>query len=185
MDLDRYLGKIQNSSEQMTSSAAGMGFAIDSFPSTKKRKKKSVMRVAYPKRITESTNTTPKRVLIDLDRTIHKYSKGFADGTLYDTPIQDARSALEFLKKKGYEVVIFSARPCVANRSSKEEVLQQRQFMKEWLQTWKIPYDRISCVKLDAVAIIDDRAITFHTWQQALQELEEIEKRNIGPVVQK
>ncbi len=182
--LDQYLDKLQNSSE-MVSSAAGMGFAIDSFPSRGKKKRKSdVLRVVYPKGIRESKNTTPKRILVDFDRTIHKYSKGFFDGTIYDTPMQDARAALESLKKKGYQIVIFSARPCIANRETRAEATLQRRIMEQWLNKWGIPYDRISCVKLDAVAIIDDRAVTFHEWRQALQDLQKIEERNIGPIVQ-
>ena len=46
---------------------------------------------------------------VDFDGVIHKCSKGFYDGTVYDPPIEGAREALERLSKK-FVIVMYSAK---------------------------------------------------------------------------
>ena len=48
-----------------------------------------------------------KNIAVDFDGVIHKNSKGFHDGTIYDEPLENARESLEKLSKK-YDVVIFT-----------------------------------------------------------------------------
>ena len=55
----------------------------------------------------EDNNT----IAIDFDGVIHKNSKGFHDGTIYDEPIEDVKKGLEYLSKS-YKLVIYS---CKAN----------------------------------------------------------------------
>ena len=49
------------------------------------------------------------QLAIDFDGVIHKNSKGFFDGTVYDEPINGVKDALEQLSKK-YKIVIFTCK---------------------------------------------------------------------------
>jgi hypothetical protein len=122
----------------------------------------------------------PKRLLIDLDKTIHTYSHGIGDATIYDKPIEGSK---EFIKKRmdeGYEICIFTARVCRENRKSDQERKDQIRMVKDWLEKYNIPYNRITSKKLAATAIIDDRAIHFTgDWSKVEQELRDIEHTNI------
>jgi phosphoglycolate phosphatase-like HAD superfamily hydrolase len=97
------------------------------------------------------------RVLVDFDGVIHAYSRGWDDGSAYDAPMPGAREALERLVADGYEVVIFSTRD-----------LGQ---IAEWLERHDFPAYRPTNYKEPAVAQIDDRAIRFVDWSQALAEM--------------
>jgi hypothetical protein len=97
------------------------------------------------------------RVLVDFDGVLHRYSKGWHDGTAYDEPFDDALDALATLHRRGYEVVIFSTRPAPQ--------------IHEWLATHDFPPYRVTNVKEPAIAIIDDRAIHHVDWTGTLSEL--------------
>jgi hypothetical protein len=102
------------------------------------------------------------KVLVDFDGVIHRYSKGWADGTVYDPPVVSARTALRALVHDGYEPVIFSTRDAVQITAA----------FKAW--GWdECASLTVTNVKLPAVAQIDDRAIRFWDWRQALAELAE------------
>ena len=130
-------------------------FAIDSFP---KQRKRQIIRTIYPENKDERLR---RRVMIDLDGTIHKYSKGYADGSIYDDPFKGAREVIDYLKKQGYEIVIFTTR---ASKQNAEEMgnnnyLEQIKKVEEWLQKNKIYFDKITAEKLAADFYIDDKAI--------------------------
>jgi len=131
------------------------GFAIDSFPKPRKRK---VIRTIYPENKDERLK---RRVMIDLDGTIHKYSKGYEDGSIYDDPFKGAKEVINFLKNHGYEIVIFTTR---ASKQNADEMggpnyLEQIKKVGEWLQKHDIYFDRITAEKLAADFYIDDKAI--------------------------
>ena len=120
-----------------------------------------------------------KTVAIDFDGVIHKYSKGWQDGKIYDDPIDGALDAIRELQREGYAVFILSTRS-----PSK---------IKRWLEDWTDEYDpmtfmRFSVVpfwkkfwsntrvvgitnrKLAAAVYIDDRAILFEgDWHQTMK----------------
>ena len=96
-----------------------------------------------------------KTIALDYDGVIHKYSKAYHDGTIYDGPIDGARDAIRLLRKKGYRVAIFTARPNIED-------------IHQWLQQHKIVVDDVSNVKPKAVAYIDDRGIRFTNWRDIL-----------------
>jgi hypothetical protein len=97
------------------------------------------------------------KVLVDFDGVVHRYSKGWADGTVYDPPMPGASDALAELAGRGYELVVFSTR--------------DRDQIAAWLERWGFPPYRITNVKEAAVALIDDRAIRFVDWEQAAGDL--------------
>lgn len=52
----------------------------------------------------------PPTILVDFDGVIHKYSKGWLDGSVYDEPVEGSIQAMAKLQRKGFRVVIFTAR---------------------------------------------------------------------------
>lgn len=129
-------------------------YAIDSFPTPRKRKKKQILRVVYPEQ--KITGPVKRRAMIDLDKTIHKYSQGFKDGTVYDEPFVGAKEVIDFLRKNGYEIVIFTTR---ASKEENDDYKDQINQVADWLDKNEIYYDRITAEKLAADFYIDDKAI--------------------------
>lgn len=134
-------------------------------------------------------------IAIDFDGVIHKYSKGWQDGSCYDKEVDGVFEAIDLLMTK-YTVFIFSTR-------------NSRQ-IKKWLQErimecgfgdnpndpsdWRSPKYTFTCEripfwvkfwnkknvlgitkrKLPALVYIDDRAINFQgDWKQTLAEIRE------------
>jgi phosphoglycolate phosphatase-like HAD superfamily hydrolase len=50
------------------------------------------------------------RLLVDFDGVIHRYSRGWWDGSAYDEPMPGALETLADLEAVGYEIVVFSTR---------------------------------------------------------------------------
>lgn len=96
-------------------------------------------------------------ILVDFDGVIHKYSNGWFDGTAYDVPFDGAKDALEEIEAMGYTVVIFSTR--------------DRDQIREYLRRYNFEPYEVTNEKRPAIAIIDDRAIRFIQWSQAIQDL--------------
>lgn len=111
-----------------------------------------------------------KTIAVDLDGVIHKYSKGFHDGTMYDEPMEGARKILEKLVKTGYKIVIFTTRlnPCF-DEENKAKGYDALQDILHWLDKYSfiknIHYHEITNNKPKAFAYVDDRAIRFTSWQ--------------------
>ena len=130
-------------------------FAIDSLSTGKPYK--------FPP-INESNNDsqdTVKRILIDFDGVIHRYSKGWNGGEIYDPPIGGAKQFIDrFRNELGYEVVIFTSRLSELSNGTKE-VIKQKIKINEWLDKYKIEVDDMTSEKLSAVLYIDDRAYRF------------------------
>ncbi len=114
---------------------------------------------------------------IDFDGVIHQYSSGWHDGTIYDGLVPGAESAIRELMRT-YAVFVFTARvplqvaqwlqgrvvfPVVADIEGPPDDRQEFWNMRGTLL--------VTRRKLPAVAYIDDRAIRFHNWDQALADL--------------
>ncbi len=121
-----------------------------------------------------------RTVAVDFDGVIHAYSRGWADGSIYDEPEPGAIVALEVLMRKGFAVFVHTTRdpwpvaqwldaqglPAVIELGTGPgTAVQVREF---WNDTTQI---LVTNRKLPAVAYIDDRAIQFETWPQALDAL--------------
>ena len=115
------------------------------------------------KMVSDSENV----IAIDFDGVIHKNSKGFHDGTVYDEPIKNAKKGLEYLSKS-YKLVIYSCkanpnRPLINGKTGVE-------LMWEWLDKYNLKnyIDDISYEKPNAKYYIDDKAILFLNWEMVM-----------------
>ena len=112
-------------------------------------------------------------VAIDFDGVLHKNSKGFFDGTIYDNPIEGTREALEYLSKKFNKIIIFtckaiSKRPLVNGKTGTKLVW-------EWLKKYDLEdyiFD-VTAEKPVAALYIDDSAYRFDNWSKTLKMLDE------------
>ena len=92
-------------------------------------------------------------IAVDFDGVIHKNSKGFHDGTIYDKPIEGVKKGLEYLSKS-YRLVIYSCkanpdRPKIDNKTGVELIW-------DWLE------------KHNLKNYIDDKAIMFLNWKMVM-----------------
>ena len=110
------------------------GFAIDSFPTKKKKKKMPILLTNENIVVIEQ-----KRAMIDLDGTIHKYSDGYKDGEIYDDAFKGAKEVINWLKSKGYEIVIFTTRASEYNAKEQGgDVKTQVVNIEKWLKEYHI-----------------------------------------------
>lgn len=131
-----------------------------------------------------------KTIAIDFDGVIHKYSKGWQDGEIYDEPIPGAFEAINSLFAQGYSVFIFSSRsprqikkwldkylwyydPLDYHCDHNDRVYPYH-FKAEVIPFWTKFWDKyrvagITRKKLPAIAYIDDRAVPFkNDWLEIL-----------------
>jgi len=164
--LDSYLQKL--SSEQVTTSAAA-GITPYESPTTGKPLIKSPKGKPV---VVEADVEGPKRIMVDFDVPIHRYSKGYFNAQIYDLPTEDAKEALQFLKNEGFEIVIFSSR--VSCSEHPETCKVNEQAIRDWLDKNSIPFDMITSDKLHALVYIDDRAIRFSSWGDTIEFLKSL-----------
>jgi hypothetical protein len=115
----------------------------------------------------EEANT----VAIDFDQVIHNDCLGWHDGSIYGEPIEDSLDAVRKLSEK-YTLVLFTAkakpdRPLVDGKTGTELVW-------EWLEKHNIKdcFKDITAEKPRCLFYIDDKAIRFINWGQALNDVE-------------
>jgi hypothetical protein len=109
-------------------------------------------------------------IAIDFDGVIHKNSKGFHDGTIYDEPVKDVKKGLEYLSKS-YKLVIYSCkanpnRPKIDNKTGVELIW-------DWLDGYNLKkyIDDVSYEKPNAKYYIDDKAIRFLNWEMVMEDI--------------
>lgn len=107
---------------------------------------------------------------VDFDGVIHKCSKGYYDGTIYDDPVEGARDALKHLSEK-YSVIVFTckAKPDRGLVNGKTGI----ELVWEWLEKHDLAQyvSKVTSEKPRAVAYIDDKSIEFKDWKQTLERL--------------
>jgi hypothetical protein len=104
----------------------------------------------------------PKTLAIDFDGVVHRYSRGWQDGTIYDPPVHGALEGLRRLAALGYDLVLYTTRV-------RDDI--QREALNRWLREngFHGIFSTVTDRKPLAVAYIDDRAIRFTTWPETLQ----------------
>lgn len=110
-----------------------------------------------------------QQIAIDFDGVIHKNSKGFHDGTVYDEPIEGALDAMKAISEH-CDIIIYTCkakpdRPLIEGKTGVELIW-------EWLNKYNIaPYIKeVTYEKPRAIAYIDDKAIKFENWNNTLKE---------------
>jgi hypothetical protein len=112
-----------------------------------------------------------RTISIDFDGVIHNDYLGWHDGTIYGEPIP---GSLESIKKlsQNYKLVLFTAkakpdRPLVDGKTGIELIW-------EWLEKFEIKdcFVEITAEKPRCLFYIDDKAIRFVDWENALQDIE-------------
>jgi hypothetical protein len=114
----------------------------------------------------EESNT----IAIDFDGVIHSFELGFHDGTIYGTPIEGSIEAIKQIAKK-YTIIIYTAkakkdRPLINGKTGTELIW-------EWLKKYQLDsyIKDITAEKPRCICYIDDKAIQFINWNQALIDL--------------
>ena len=115
-------------------------------------------------------------VAVDFDGVIHKYSKGYADGTIYDEPVQGVEGFLYNLMMN-HAVYIHSTRDVFQIQDWMARHFQIPTIIVKGRGFWKQKgVIAISNEKIPAIAYIDDRAIKFDgSWIRVWSELRKIE----------
>ena len=113
-----------------------------------------------------------KQLAIDFDGVIHKSSKSFYDGTIYDEPVDGVEEALKQLSKD-YTLIIYTCkanpdRPLVNDKTGIELIW-------EWLEKYDFAkyINEITHGKPNAKYYIDDKGIKFTSWNQTIEEVYE------------
>lgn len=115
-------------------------------------------------------------IVVDYDGVIHKYSKGWSDGSIYDPPVEGVKEALQDLLNSGYEVVIFSTRTHSKEVNGAYESGQVAE-MADWLAEYEIPYTRIyiGVGKPLCKIFIDDNALRFEgDWSKTVSDVKKL-----------
>ena len=113
------------------------------------------------------------QIAIDFDGVIHKNSKGYYDGTIYDEPIEGSLDAIKKLSEK-YDIVIYTCK-AIQDRpeiNGKTGVM----LVDEWLEKYGIRdyVKRITSEKPRAQIYIDDKGYHFENWNDTIKYVEEL-----------
>jgi phosphoheptose isomerase len=110
---------------------------------------------------------------VDFDGVIHKCSKGYYDGTIYDDPVDGSYDALKSLSEK-YTVIVYTckAKPDRGLVNGKTGT----QLVWEWLEKHEIAQfvSKVTSEKPRAVAYIDDKSIKFSDWESCIQDVKKL-----------
>lgn len=103
----------------------------------------------------------PLRLAVDFDNTLMD-TKNVLKGYKMGQAMPGATEAMNKLKAGGAIIVIHSI---WADTEAKQKA------MSDWLHYFNIPYDFITNIKPDCDIFLDDKAIRFSNWNQALTDI--------------
>ena len=108
---------------------------------------------------------------VDFDGVIHKCSKGYHDGTIYDIPVEGAKDALEAISNK-YTIIVYTC------KARSDRGLVNGKTGTELVWGWLKEHDlsqyvsKVTAEKPRAIAYIDDKALKFSNWADSLSQLD-------------
>lgn len=106
----------------------------------------------------------PLRLAVDFDGVIHN-PYNVEPGYKMGKPIEGAMEALWELHNDGAIIVI---------HTTWADTEKKCQAIAKWCQYFKIPYDFITNQKPDCDVYLDNRALRFYNWVQALKDIKSI-----------
>lgn len=118
----------------------------------------------------------PKTIAVDFDGVIHTYSRGWQDGTIYDPPLPGALEGLRTLMQD-HAVFIHTTRDAATvaawlSEHGFDTVVDVEGPKHPRREFWNdLGVLLVTDRKLPAVAYLDDRAVLFTDWDQALTDL--------------
>jgi 3-phosphoglycerate kinase len=172
-DFHKKLSEFYDELKTIADEAVG-GFAIDQMTPPIKKKKKKIINP-----LEEKSDLKSKRVMIDFDKTIYSYKSGWNDGLLNDEPFDGAKEAINKLRNKGYEIVIFTSRASIGNAKEHAYNLEDEiQNVKNYLSNKEIYFDLITGDKLAADFYIDDKVVLIKNgnWDDVMSQIKKREK---------
>ena len=98
------------------------------------------------------------KLIIDIDGTICDEKRQFSRSLA--KPIPYAIQSLKELKKKGYILILYSARTWA-----------EYEMTLSWLETNDVPFDQLILGKPEGDYWIDDRAIKYTNWKEVLEKI--------------
>jgi len=93
-----------------------------------------------------------KSIVFDFDGVIHKYSRGWQDGSIYDEPVAGMKEVVNELHRD-YDIYIVTTRA----RDVGGQIA-----VEEYLNKHCIEFDCVTSIKVPAMVYVDDRALTFN-----------------------
>lgn len=135
-------------------------------------------------------------IAIDFDGVIHKYSKGWQDGSIYDVELENVFTCIATLMDSGYSVFVFSTRNSRQIKRWLQSKIMISEYEKEgmgndpnkwvgmrygftckcipfWKKFWNERYVLgITKRKLPAHCYVDDRALKFEgNWLKTFEDI--------------
>jgi uncharacterized HAD superfamily protein len=98
------------------------------------------------------------KLIIDIDGTICEENRQFSRSLA--KPLPNAVKSLKALKKKGYILILYSARTWA-----------EYEMTLNWLKSYDIPFDQLILGKPEGDYWIDDRAIKYTNWKEVLENI--------------
>lgn len=110
----------------------------------------------------EDVSIEDKVIAVDFDGPVHNYDRGWCDGTVYDSPTDGVFKAFQKLSKKGYKIVIFTAR---------DDLEPVKIWINDRLKELELDHLKIEVTnkKPKAIMYIDDRCVRFTNWKDILK----------------
>lgn len=116
-------------------------------------------------------------VAIDFDGVIHKYSKGFGTGEIYDPPVKGAYEFLKGLVDSNHSIFIFSTRNSIQIQEWMKNQFPDLYFEQVGKRDFFWNYKKVIGItnrKLPAQIYIDDRGYKFEgSFNGLLEEIQE------------
>ncbi len=105
-----------------------------------------------------------KTIAVDFDGVLHRYSRGWQNGEIYDPPVEGAVESFFKLIDAGFDIVVFTTRKDV-------------EAVRLWMHTHfdfekrmgNFYEPKITNEKPLAIAYVDDRAIRFTNWNDIIK----------------
>ena len=80
-------------------------------------------------------------------------------GRTMGPPIEGAKEAMDLLRAQGHRLIIHTVRG------------GRPKHVEDWLDYYKIPFDVVTDIKVQADVFLDDRAIRFENWKDAIEKI--------------